>query len=104
MLTNIRKYKKHLKAGCGVRVKRVRLEPPQVEVSIFVVFHEHLERANLGRQAESVELPPHLGEVLVNNLLSFGLLPVYPQIVEGLGGQLDHFSFRNNIQAELLIH
>ena len=93
-----------LKTGGGLTVQRLRLELPQMEVGVFVVLHETLEGTNLGRQSQSVELPTNLGEMFVDNFLGFGFLPVDPQIVEGLRGQLDNFGVRNNFEPQLLVH
>ena len=93
-----------LEADSRVAVERFRLKLPQVEVCVLEVLYEALQGADLGWQAESVELPAHLGKMFVDNLLGFGLFPVDPEIVEGLRGQLDDFRIGHHVEAELLVH
>ena len=42
--------------------------------------------------------------MLVHHLLSLGLLHIYPQVVERLGGELDHLGLWHNVKAKLLIN
>ena len=92
-----------LEAVGSLAVQRFCLKLAEMEVSVFIVLHEALEGANLGRESQSVELPSDLREVFVDDLLGFGLLPVDPEIVKSLRGQLDHLRVGHDVEAELLV-
>ncbi len=50
-----------------------------------------------------MEPPPDLGKVLRERALRPRLLPVYPQVVEGLAGQVDDLRLRHHVQSELAV-
>ena len=56
--------------------------------SFLVALDEGLEGSDLGREADAVEVAPHLGEVLRDDALHARLVAVDPQVVERLTRQV----------------